>query len=518
MYGNGAAGSPNRRFRPAQSGGNHYVPKPSPLWPPGGGPDRPRRTRRRDRRTTGRTGMARSEAGTIHGLCDPEERRMDWAKTADAVTPAPARAIAHPSGGRRRPSVRQPAAPYIVPGLLSRFSKATGIPGRFACQGPSCLSRSSPSRKSGPCPMGGGRVCVYTAMCGPGAASQAVGMMGLRSRIMLSVAIGLVAATAPLGIMGLVVVQAATDRVLEERLATTRTVAAHLSERLVEGWAQLDRIASRAASNGDPRELFGDLAAGPPVGVLTGGIGVVDSRGRLLAGGALRSGRLLEAGAWVVREAIRTRQRRISPLVRARDAAGVLMVVPVRSSAGGAAGAGVGIVDLARPVLRNFVAGLAQGATGHAVVVDRDGTVLASTREEDLFTRSEHPEFLAQLITSGRSLVAPAEKISTPRGSRETHLMAFAPVAGVPWGVGVGQDDRETFGHLRRLRERPGRPDAPATWGRVARSVPREWRSEPRSGAVAQAQLLQDVRPVLGPDVPDAMDSFSAICWSDRPE
>ncbi len=275
--------------------------------------------------------------------------------------------------------------------------------------------------------------------------------MGLRSRIMLLVAIGLVAATAPLGIMGLLMVQAATDRVLEERLATTRTVAAHLSERLAQGWAHLKWIASRAASTGG--RGLADLDAGPPAGVLTGGIAVVDGRGRPLAG-VLRSGGLLEAGAWVVREALRTGHPRISPLVRARDAAGVLLVVPVTSPGGAVTGAVVGVVDLTGPVLRNFVAGLAQGATGHAVVVDRDGTVLASTRDEDLFTRSEHPEFFARLISGGRPLVAPAEKVSTSRGSRETHVMAFAPVAGAPWGVGVGQDDRETFGPLRRLRDR----------------------------------------------------------------
>lgn len=275
--------------------------------------------------------------------------------------------------------------------------------------------------------------------------------MGLRGRIMVLVAVGVLAATAPLGVMGLVMVQAATDRVLEERLAMARTVAAHLGARIAQGWSQLDRVAARAAARETP-DLWRDLPMLSAADLFSGGVGVLD------AGGGLRAGavtpRMVEAGAPQILEVARTGRRGVTPVVRVGDAAAVFLVVPVVSSEGTVTGAVVGGIDLGSPVLRAFVDGLAQGATGHAVVVESDGTVLASTRQTDLFTREEHPEFFARLIAAGRPLVAPAEKVATSRGGRELHVMAFAPVPGAPWGIGVGQDDRETFGPLRRLRDR----------------------------------------------------------------
>lgn len=59
--------------------------------------------------------------------------------------------------------------------------------------------------------------------------------MSLRKRIMLLVAIGLTIATAPLGVMGVGMLRAATDRILAERLAMTRATAEHLNWRLTVG-------------------------------------------------------------------------------------------------------------------------------------------------------------------------------------------------------------------------------------------------------------------------------------------
>ena len=52
---------------------------------------------------------------------------------------------------------------------------------------------------------------------------------------MLLVTIGLIVATAPLGVMGIGMLRAATDRVLAERLIMARATAAHLNERLTQG-------------------------------------------------------------------------------------------------------------------------------------------------------------------------------------------------------------------------------------------------------------------------------------------
>lgn len=69
---------------------------------------------------------------------------------------------------------------------------------------------------------------------------------------MLMVAIGLLVATLPLGIMGLAMVRAMTGRILQEHLVIAEATAAHLDDRLARGWWQLDEVAARLAPRTPP--------------------------------------------------------------------------------------------------------------------------------------------------------------------------------------------------------------------------------------------------------------------------
>lgn len=285
--------------------------------------------------------------------------------------------------------------------------------------------------------------------------------MGLRNRIMLLVAIGLLVATLPLGVMGLGMVRAATDRVLEERLAMTRATAEHLGERLAQGWTQLDRLSARVAPRWQPDNLaaisqdFTQLA--PQMLLFSGGIFLMDDVGRLMiqepASPLLRRALLADASA--IRKSLATRERQTTTLIRPADGVAVaVFAVPVFSSPDTLVGAIGGVIDLTRPTLLAFINGLAMGTSGHAAIVNRDGIVLASTDSAELFSRNEHPEFFARFIAEGRPLVGPAEEYHGPSSPGEIHVMAFAPVPSVPWGIGIGQNEEETFGPIRRLRDR----------------------------------------------------------------
>lgn len=285
--------------------------------------------------------------------------------------------------------------------------------------------------------------------------------MGLRSRIMLLVAIGLLVATLPLGVMGLGMVRAATDRVLEERLAMTRATAEHLGERLAEGWSQLDQLSARVASRWQPdnlaaiRQDFTQRA--PQMPLFSGGIFLMDGAGRLLiqepTSPPLR--RVFLADAPAMRKALATREPHTRNLIRPADGvAAAVLVVPVFAGSDTVVGGIGGVIDLTRPTLLAFIKGLAMGGSGHAAIVNRDGIVLASTDRAELFSRNEHPEFFARFIAEGRPLVGPSEEYHGPGIPGEIHVMAFAPVPSVPWGIGIGQNEEETFGPIRRLRDR----------------------------------------------------------------
>lgn len=285
--------------------------------------------------------------------------------------------------------------------------------------------------------------------------------MGLRNRIILMVAVGLLVATAPLGIMGLAMVQAATDRILQERLVIAEVTAAHLSDRIARGWWQLDQFAARVApavAGGDDSSVqatFEDLA--PQLSLFSGGAIVVGRNRRYLAGRiALQEVRAsdLRSAEAVLRATATGRHQTQTVVSGPGRPALALLATPIPGTDDQTAGVIVGIIDLNQPTLATFIRGLAVGTTGHAAIVAQDGTVLASTETDELFTREEHPDHFAALIKDGRSAVGPAEDVTGPSRHHLRHVMAFAPLEAVPWGVGIGQSEEETFGPIGRLRSR----------------------------------------------------------------
>lgn len=285
--------------------------------------------------------------------------------------------------------------------------------------------------------------------------------MSLRRRIMLLVAIGMIVATAPLGLMGVGMVRAATSRVLAERLAMTRATAEHLDWRLSRSrdhLVVLSGLMGRPRTRAGPTDIRTAVAAvTSELTLFTGGILVVDTAGRLvLQEPSTAALALPHAGSLpVIRETLATGRPGISKLLRtAGDLPVVIVTVPVPGPAGVPAGVLAGIINLADPALQAFIDGMAVGTTGHAVIVDDDGVVLASTDRTELFTREEHPEFFARLIRERKAVVGSTDDVGGPAGSRGTHIMAFAPLSTAPWGLAVGQDEAETFGPIRRLRDR----------------------------------------------------------------
>ncbi|HEV8353011.1 MAG TPA: HAMP domain-containing protein [bacterium] len=283
--------------------------------------------------------------------------------------------------------------------------------------------------------------------------------MSLRNRIMLLVAIGLLIATIPLGVMGLGMVRAATDQVLDERLSLTRAMAHHLGRQLAQGWSRLDQISLQLGavwSLRSPQALQREFTIrSGPASLFSGGLFLADRVGTVLApapASSLRTPVLVNSPTLAA--VFRTRKPQSSGIERSVDGHPIVfLVVPIVASGDIVAAAG-GVIDLSEPTLLAFISGVIQGASGHAAIVARDGRVLASTDEDELFTRNEHPDFFARFIAGGRPIVGSARENHGPGVPSEMHVMAFAPVATVPWGLGIGQTEDETFGPIRRLRDR----------------------------------------------------------------
>jgi len=276
---------------------------------------------------------------------------------------------------------------------------------------------------------------------------------------MLLVTIGLIVATAPLGVMGIGMLRAATDRVLAERLVMARATADHLNERLTQGVRQLDQVGRRIAplwAAGDldaVREVFATTA--PSLELLSSDLFLIDRAGRVVVRepAVHPLGSLSPGSVDSVRQTLASGRPGVSRLVRISGGTpAIIVTAPMPGETTAAVGAVGGVILLPSPVLQSFVERLAVGETGHAAIVSDDGTVLASTDPDELYTRNEHPEFLASLIAQRQARVGSTAEVSGP-GGEEHHVMAFAPLAAAPWGLTMGQDEAETFGPIRRLRD-----------------------------------------------------------------
>ncbi len=283
--------------------------------------------------------------------------------------------------------------------------------------------------------------------------------MTLRRRIMLLVTVGLIATTAPLGLMGVGTLRAATDRVLEERLAAARSAATHLDDRLSQGLRQLDQVGHQVGpycTKGDSQGVRRALASAAPALDLFTAIVCVPDRGRILSLTLATGGRRAElpaAAADVIAQVVAHGRAGMSGVVQVGRTPAAIAVAPIPRRISAGAALLVGVILLPSAVLQEFVERLSVGATGHAAIVDEHGVVLASSEPQELFSRGEHPEFASRMISARRAGVELAEG-TDPTGRSERHVMAFAPLSAAPWGLMVGQDESETYGPIRRLRDR----------------------------------------------------------------
>ncbi|MBI4279261.1 MAG: HAMP domain-containing protein [Armatimonadetes bacterium] len=285
--------------------------------------------------------------------------------------------------------------------------------------------------------------------------------LGLRRRIMVLVALGMLLTILPLGIIGMNLLDLNTRQVLDERLLMARSLAGHVDEELAEALMVLGWVASRVDADWpavDPARMSRSLRSlSQLLGFFFHGLVVLDATGRVVGEEPPGS---VEVGAShialpSVRQALSTGQPAVSGFVRTPSGTPVVILsFPLGAGDGAVKGLICAVIDLNKDsVFKQFVMNVRLGTTGHAAIVDSEGIVLFSTEARELYTKNEHPDFFATLIKERRTAVGPAAEVEEGREA-ETHIMAFAPLQRSAWGVALGQTEAETFAHVRRLRNR----------------------------------------------------------------
>lgn len=111
--------------------------------------------------------------------------------------------------------------------------------------------------------------------------------------------------------------------------------------------------------------------------------------------------------------------------------------------------------DTMSPDILRFINGTTAGHSGYAEVVDSDGTVLSSTRQELLLSRSRYADWLAINIKQKNAAVSTWDSSLDPGNQADStkQIITLAPLSVAPWGIVLRQDEDEALAPTRRLQQ-----------------------------------------------------------------
>jgi signal transduction histidine kinase len=209
------------------------------------------------------------------------------------------------------------------------------------------------------------------------------------------------------------------------------------------------------------------------------------------------------------REAFGSGKPEVSELVdRPGHGRRLYLLVPLRDWNGRVVRVVAGAIDPESERFTMLLRPFRFGAHGSTDVVDRTGTVLASTDPARRYIAGDHGHFIEGLIRDRKSAVGTCH--GCHEGSKVTgrarEVLAFVPLAVVPWGIAIRQPEAEAFGALGTLTRRL-LVVGPAVlgvgvlfaWG-AARSIRKPIRLLTRvAERIAAGDMTEPVRP-LGDD------------------
>ncbi len=289
-----------------------------------------------------------------------------------------------------------------------------------------------------------------------------VARLNLWTRLVIVLTTGFVLLFGVLGLASLRVLDDSTQRILSEREVIAEMAAQRYDELLSQAYYELDKATSFAAFDPTAADLSNEqhmLAhAYGRLGSFSLGVAFLDPRGRV---------RLIEpddgksigvdySGVPFIAQVMRTQQRDISSPFRdpRTGKPAVAVTIPILDAHQRMISMLSGWIDLSSPTMLAPVEQAQKlGETGHAELVDDHATVIASTEgHSDALTPGDHEHFYLRLLASNQVGVESVPEEFGPHAG-EMHVMAFAPLTVVHWGIAVGGTESETFAPVRELQD-----------------------------------------------------------------
>lgn len=276
--------------------------------------------------------------------------------------------------------------------------------------------------------------------------------VSLQHRITISVTIGLVLVFSILGYLGLQAIEQSTQMIFAERIINAKTVANVLDSFLKRSLDDLERYANSNLANSEnlspavQRELLARARADLPVFQY---VGLADA----YATGVLidpYDPDLVSHQHLGVQESLATLKPSITSFEMVGKAQRVMLAVPIRNSEGRLTGFIYGILEPTHqvPGLHQL---MAMGDGVYAEVVDVYGYVVASNEPEHLLEPHTAIGSLLPLIEA-KTPTAMIHEVPQ-EGKQASHVVAFAPLSTVPWGVIVEQSTGTALALPGQLRQ-----------------------------------------------------------------
>ncbi|MCL4535532.1 MAG: histidine kinase [Bacteroidetes bacterium] len=285
---------------------------------------------------------------------------------------------------------------------------------------------------------------------------------GLQTRIVLLSVLSTLVMLAVFGISSVLAVNDSIDRTLHERLVLAQT-AADMTDRVLSQNLQflqdvaIDPTISMDQPDSEPAQqalrdayfhsIFGD------------GVYILDSKGiiRWMEPTMPDEKRRDLSSYSHVREALQTAKPLVSNVYYTADTHRpvVSLLYPILDSRRQVVGLVGGDIDVTGSDLAGIIQPVRVGKTGYSQIVDGNGIVVASGRQQDTLQESDHGNFLAGLIKNKQTSMGTCHDChETPQKTqRQTEVMAFAPLSTASWGIAIRQSQDEALAPTEQLRQ-----------------------------------------------------------------
>lgn len=285
--------------------------------------------------------------------------------------------------------------------------------------------------------------------------------LNLFARLVLVLMLGFALLFGVFSLVSLHILDDSTQRIIKEREVITEIGAQHYDELLTQAYYELGKATTFAAFDPRARDLTNEnhmLAhAYGRLGSFSLGVVFLDASGRVVL---LEPSDSRQLGADFssfnfIAQVIQTGERNVSRPFRdpRTGKPAVAVTIPIRDSLGNLRSMLSGWIDLTSPLMHSGVdQAMKLGETGHAELVDDQGTVIASTQgEPDLLTPGDHLAFYQRMLNT-QSIGVESVPEDSGADAGEMHVMAFAPLHTANWGLAIGSSESETFAPVRELQ------------------------------------------------------------------